>query len=94
MYTRDLPPVQQDSVRWFFLSQDGVSIELIPGNQPDQYRFFFNPPYVSLEILNLTLDDSGVYTVQVSNIVGADNETVSLDVQSEFLTVLCTLFQV
>ena len=90
MYTRDLPPVQEESIRWFFLSLDGDSTELSEENPPDHYQFIFNPPSVSLRILNLTLDDSGLYTVQVSNIVGADSENVSLDVQSEFLTVLHT----
>ena len=90
MYTRDLPPVKEESVRWFFLPLDGVSTELMAENPPDHYQFIFNPPHVFLRILNLMLDDSGLYTVQVSNIVGADSENVSLDVQSEFLTVLHT----
>ena len=89
-YTRDLPAVQEDSVRWFFLSLDGNSSEINPGSQPDHYQFIFQPGFVSLVILNLTLDDSGNYTVQVSNIVGPDSANVSLDVQSEFSNVLHT----
>ena len=92
-YSRDLPPVEEDGVRWFFLSEDEKSTELIPGSQPDHYQFFFDPGFVSLEILNLTLSDSGLYTVEVSNIVGADDESVSLDVQSEFSSVFSSFFK-
>ena len=71
-------------MQWFFQSQDGNSIELIPGSQPEHYQFGFEPGLVSLMILNLTLNDLGPYTVQISNIVGTDSANVSLDVQSEF----------
>ena len=74
--TRDLPKVTPSDIQWYFQRQG--ERHLLVSN--DHYTI--SSDRLSLTLVNLSLNDSGNYIVEASNIVGTGIATVSLEVQS------------
>ena len=80
--SRDLPLV--DNIRWFrYTQRDSNRLEIL-----EEERYMFSEDRLTLTIQSLNLSDSGIYTMEASNIVGTGNASVTLDVQSKYT--LCT----
>ena len=77
--SRDVPQVAPDSgISWYLMRNNG-SVEMIDAGP----RHEFDVTRTSLTITDLNLDDEGTYSLNASNIIGIDSDTVFLDVQSE-----------
>lgn len=82
--SRDLPSVEVENIRWYF-TQQGTNIRKeITQTDP---RYTFTSDRLTLTITQLSLNDSGVYSVNATNIVGTGTANVVLDVQSEYIHV-------
>ena len=69
---------ERDAI-WYFRRNDGQSEQQIMTDS----RHSFSLNREQLTITNLILEDQGTYSLNASNIIGRDSDTIFLDVQSE-----------
>lgn len=80
--TRDLPSVLPQDINWFYGTTTN-NRTLLTGGGGSMSGYALSEDRLSLEIFNLSLSNSGVYTAEASNIVGTGSSNITLTVQSK-----------
>ena len=85
--TRDLPSVLPQDINWFYdtTTNNNNNRTLLTGGgeEGSMSHYALSEDRLSLEIFNLSLSDSGVYSAEASNIVGTGSSNIILTVQSK-----------
>lgn len=81
---RASPDVESEGIEWIFES-DRLDLAIVVSTNNDS-RYYFSENRRSLTIFNLTINDTGRYTIIATNPAGARSSFIDLDIQGELIT--------